>query len=105
VCLVPRDGAVGYVHHIVGRDRHAAGKRERTTSQNSVGSRIVEQDLDHVAVGNLTLDSIRVRKQLRGVEVAITSEGAAVDWPHTESPTVIGVFHGSSRLASAGSSR
>jgi hypothetical protein len=61
-------------------------KRERTTSQNSVGSRIVEQNLDHVAVGNLTVGPIRIRKQERGVEVAITPESAAVDWPHTGSP-------------------
>src|SRR4030095_3987360 len=78
--------AVGYVHRTIWTNGHSSSKGECATGEERVGPGTGKGDLDHVALRIFAVNEIRVSEQLRGIEVAVTSEGATVDWPQPGSP-------------------
>ena len=63
--------AIGHVHHIVGADSQATGKREHTAGQERLCTGAVKRDLNNVVFGISSVNNIQIREQLRGIEVAI----------------------------------
>src|SRR4029453_9086907 len=77
---------VGYVHRAIRTNRHATGEGERPAGQKRVSTGTVKRDLHHVALRIFAVNPIRVSKQLRRIEVAVTPEVATVDRPQPGSP-------------------